>query len=380
MRSDPPARPSALRPHSVQSGPPRPSARRPASLQPDLPVMRTVRAAKRKPPRRRGHPLRSLLLVLFGFLLSGMGGAGAYFMPAMAAAVQQTGQQVHVPAPGGGAPAAAATSDTAAGIAPFTVLLLGSDDDQKIQFRSKDHLLTQSMILVRVNPATRQVTMLSIPRDLWVPLSGGEGKIMSAYSRDGATSAIATVERDFNVHIDDYVWIGLEGLIRLIDLVGGVDVITTNPVMDDYYPNDINSKNPYGYQRIAVLPGPQHLDGIHALQYVRSRHSDLRGDLGRNARQQQVLLALRAKAKYLNPADLPDVAASFNGELRTNMQLDQVARLLPLAAKLQLQNIHQVVLYGNQYTSQSVIGGQDVLIPHWGAILPLVHQYFPPAQ
>src|SRR2546422_5491388 len=54
------------------------------------------------------------------------------------------------------------------------------------------------------------------------------------------STAVRTVETDFQTHVDNYVWIGLKGLIKLIDLLGGVDVVTSNPVMDDFYPNDIN--------------------------------------------------------------------------------------------------------------------------------------------
>src|SRR5205085_9771377 len=159
--------------------------------------------------------------------------------------------------------------------AAFTVLLLGSDDDSKF---NADHVLTQSMILVRVEPATRHVTMLSIPRDLWVPLStGGSAKIDAAYSYGGAAAAIATVERNFHVHIDEYAWVGLKGLIKLIDRLGGVDLLVSNPVLDDAYPNDINGGLLYDYTRVAVLPGAQHLDARHAPQYVRSRHNHSHG-------------------------------------------------------------------------------------------------------
>src|SRR5258708_2346236 len=132
--------------------------------------------------------------------------------------------------------------------------------------------------------------VLSIPRDLYVHLStGGSGKIDGAYSYGSAGAAIATVEQDFGVRVDDYIWVGLLGLIKVIDAIGGIDVVTSNPVMDDYYPSDIYGNSPYDYQRVAVLAGPQHLDGIHAMEYVRSRHSDLQSDYGRSKRQQQVL-------------------------------------------------------------------------------------------
>src|SRR5205807_396402 len=111
--------------------------------------------------------------------------------------------------------------------------------------------------------------------------------------------------------VDDWVWVGLRGLVRVIDYLGGVDVTTSNPVLDDFYPADLENADPYAYKRVLVLPGPQHLDGIHAMEYVRSRHGDVQEDFGRSQRQQQVLLALKAKAKGVNPTDLPGVVASF---------------------------------------------------------------------
>ncbi len=334
-----------------------------------------MRSQGRRDGFNASQALAAIMLVIVGFALSGALGAFAYFFPVFAAAAKQTGQHADLPT---AAPVTATSTPTAppAPGAPFTVLLLGSDDDEKF---NPNHVLTQSMILVRVTPATGQVTMLSIPRDLWVPLSvGGSAKIDAAYSYGGATAAIATVQRNFHVHIDDYVWIGLKGLIRVIDLLGGVDVITSNPVLDDFYPNDVTSSDPYDYQRIAVLPGPQHLNGTQALQYVRSRHSDLRGDFGRSFRQQQVLLALRTKAQYLSPADLPDLAAALNNELKTSMGLDKLRQLLPVASRITLADVRQIVLVdGYGYTIHEQIDGQSALVPVWSRILPLVHQYFP---
>jgi LCP family protein required for cell wall assembly len=301
-----------------------------------------------------------------GFLLSGAIGASAYFLP-LVAVVRQTGQVQDLSTP---SPSATPVAPGA----PFTLLLLGSDDDLKFD---PNHVLTQSMILVRVDPTTSQVTMLSLPRDLWVPLStGGVDRIDTAYSYGGAAAAVSTVEHDFNVKVDQYAWIGLKGLIQVIDLVGGVDVPTMNPVMDDYYPADINTSNPYGYYRVAVLPGPQHLDGPHSLEYVRSRHSDLRGDFGRSARQQQVLLALRDRVKRVSPTDLPAFGGALSGEFKTSLTLAQMAALLPVAARIQAGAVAQVVLQGD-YTDATVIDGQDVLLPNWSLILPLVSQHFP---
>ncbi len=323
-------------------------------------------STRRRASRARGAARWGpVLLLLLGFVLSGTIGAGAYFLPLVTTAARQTNL-----------PSGRATTEPAPAppTAPFTVLLLGSDDDSKF---AKDRVLTQTMILIRVNPEVRQVTMLSIPRDLWVPLStGGSAKIDLAYERGGARAAIATVERNFKVHVDEYAWVGLKGLIHLIDRVGGVDLVTTNPVLDDFYPADLTGGSPYGYMRIAVLPGPQHLDGTHALEYVRSRHGDLRGDFGRSQRQQQLLLAIKGRTGGLGLADLPDLASTVSGEFMTSMSLDRLRQLLPVARQFDSGNVHQVLLLP-PYTSSAVIEGQDALLPHWNLIIPLVHQSFP---
>jgi LCP family protein required for cell wall assembly len=319
--------------------------------------------------------VRLVILTLFCLLLSGTAGAAAYFLPVVVAGVGQTGLTVVVPpsnSPGAKATPAPATSPGA----PFTVLLLGSDDDGKN--RSP---LTQSMILVRVDPASKHVTMESIPRDLWVQLWTGEhAKIDAAYAYGGAAAAIATVERNFHVHIDEYAWVGLNGLIKLIDLLGGVDVFVTNPVLDDAYPDDIGGGFLYGYKTVAVLPGAQHLDGSRALQYVRSRHNDINGDFGRSARQQQVLLAMKVKASTLNAADLPDIVDALKGNFKTSMGLDRVRSLLSVASAFDLANVKQIVLYAGLYTSYdhgAAYGGQSVIVPHWSQILAVTKENFP---
>lgn len=309
--------------------------------------------------------------------LSSAAGAFAYFMPAVAEAFDATGQAVVVPSPTpsqinlvGPSPS---SKPTPGAPGSFTVLLLGSDNDSKF---TADHVLTQSMLLIRVDPAAKKVTMLSIPRDLWVPFStGGIGKIDGAYSYGGAGAAIATVENNFGVHIDNYIWIGLAGLIHVIDAIGGIDVVTSNPVLDDFYPNDISTSDPFGYLRLAVLAGPQHLDGTNALQYVRSRHNDIQSDFGRSQRQQQVLLAIRAKATQISAEDIPVLSALLTGQIKTDMGLSRIVSLLPVARSINPNAIKQIVLLP-PYTHGCGCAAGSV-IPVWSEILPLVHQYFP---
>jgi len=305
-------------------------------------------------------------IVVLVFVLAGVGGLGAYFLPLFQAGASSSSA---------GPAAIPNLNPVSTPIQPFSVLLLGSDDDSKFP---PDRLNTQSMILVRVDPSSKQATMLSIPRDLWVPIPGqGVGKISTAYQLGGPEAAVGVVESNFKVHVDDYVWIGLNGLVKLIDKLGGVNLQVTNPVMDDYYPADLNSSSdPYGYYRVAVLPGATHMDGVHALQYVRSRHGDVRGDFARSERQQQLLLAIKAQASHVNLADLPSLASSFNGEVKTSIGLDRLRALLGIANNFDGANIHRVVLVP-PYTSEGWAAGQSVVFPDWGQILPLVHQTFP---
>jgi LCP family protein required for cell wall assembly len=303
-------------------------------------------------------------IVVLGFFLAGLTGLGAYFLPLFQTAASSTA----------GAPGLPNLNPVQAPTEPFTVLLLGSDDDSKF---SPDQLNTQSMILVRVDPTTKQATMLSIPRDVWVPIPNqGMGKISWAYRTGGAPAAVAAVESNFKVHIDEYAWIGLEGLVKLIDKLGGVNVQVTNPVMDDYYPADLNTNYPYGYYRVAVLPGVTHMDGVEALQYVRSRHGDIRGDFARSERQQQLLLAIKAASSHVNLADLPSLASAFNGEIKTSMGIDRMRSMMSIANEFNGPNVHRVVLVP-PYTSEGWAQGQSVVLPDWGQILPLVHQTFP---
>lgn len=313
-------------------------------------------------------------MAVIAVALSSAAGGFAYFMPAIQEAFNATSQVVVVPSPSPSPSISTSTTTPTPSHPPgaFTVLLLGSDNDAKFL----GGVLTQSMIIVRFNPTTKKVTMLSIPRDLWVPLStGGTGKIDGAYSYGGAGAAIATVENNFGIKIDAYIWIGLAGLVNVINAIGGIDVVTQAPVFDDFYPYDIGPGNPYRYLRVAVMAGPQHLDGTHALEYVRSRHNDLQSDFGRSARQQVVLLALRAKAAQISAEDVPLLAAAMKGQIKTDMSLSRIATLLPLAGSIDIKNIVQVVLLP-PYTHGCGCPSAYV-VPVWGAILPLVHQYFP---
>jgi anionic cell wall polymer biosynthesis LytR-Cps2A-Psr (LCP) family protein len=111
------------------------------------------------------------------------------------------------------------------------------------------------------------------------------------------------------------------------------------------------------------------------MQYVRSRHSDLYSDFGRSKRQQQVLTAIRQKAKQLSPEDVPALATALAGEVKTSIGPDRIVQLLPLAASFDNPDSIQQIVLASPYTRGGAPGGS--LYPNWGLILPLVHQYFP---
>jgi len=92
-------------------------------------------------------------------------------------------------------------------------------------------------------------------------------------------------------------------------------------MVENDFPDDIANKlNPFAYRRFFIPPGPQHLDGVTALEYVRARHSDLTGDFGRSERQQQVLVQLKTKLKDADIFSIgPSLIESMSGEARTDM-------------------------------------------------------------
>ncbi|HEY7358934.1 MAG TPA: LCP family protein, partial [Ktedonobacterales bacterium] len=134
----------------------------------------------------------------------------------------------------------------------FNLLLLGSDNDPKF---GSGAVLTQTDIVVRVDLAHQQISMVSIPRDLWIHSDTGaccyKLDEISGAETDGASTPLerklhgfahtaATIEADFGIPIDAYAWVGLDGFVKVIDTLGGVDVDVLHPVVDDAYPKDLN--------------------------------------------------------------------------------------------------------------------------------------------
>jgi LCP family protein required for cell wall assembly len=319
-------------------------------------------------------------LLVFGFGLSGVSGVVAYFLPAISAALNITGHQT-TGGSGGKHPVATPTTTPISNSSqPFTVLLLGSDNDTKFE---ADQVLTQTMILVRINPQTKSVVMFSIPRDFWVPLGDTDSysKIDDAYADGGAAEAITTVQNNFGVTVNYWVWIGLGGLVQVVNDLHDVNIVAQMPILDDEYPYDLTGNDPYDQARIAILPGPQHVGGVVALEYARSRHGDVLSDIARSQKQQQLLLDIKSSANDVGLADVPTIASSLGNSMKTDMSISQVASLLPLAKAVGDGGVKQVVMVGEPYFNSNYypegLSGPDALEPNFTAIHRLVSQYFP---
>ena len=253
------------------------------------------------------------------------------------------------------------------------ILLLGSDNDQKF---AQDAVLSQTMIVVSIDPAKRQVTLLSLPRDLWVAIPGhARAKIDLAYAEGGAPLARATVEKDFRIPIHYYAWIGLNGLVKVVDRLGGVDVDVLHPVLDDNYPNDFSNSG-YGTERVYLAAGPQHLDGRHTLQYVRSRHGDLLSDFGRSVRQQQVLLAMQQRTAGMDLVTaLPSFARDLNGRVKTDLDLVRLTQLMLFMRGLRAGDVRQAFI--TPFVRDAVSpDGQQILTADWPAVNAYLRQLF----
>ena len=287
------------------------------------------------------------------------------------------------------------------------ILVLGSDNDAK--FASYANPLTQVMIVLSFNTISHTVTMLSIPRDFWVHIPGygynyapdGSGTIgwskIDVASELGFNSAACTVEWNFDIPIDHWVWVGLKGFTKVVDSLNGVTLDVSNPLIDDTYPADlVDPKNPFGFQRLYIPPGPQHLDGNTALHFVRSRHGDISGDFGRSQRQQILLTELRHMLEGQDSAGLvalaPTLLHDLQGELKTDLPVDlaTATSYWSLLRSMDRTKVHQVILSPPDYSTENVTqydndpnvtgGGpalaETTVAPNWTAINPEIQRLF----
>ncbi|MFI5240506.1 MAG: LCP family protein [Candidatus Saccharimonadia bacterium] len=240
--------------------------------------------------------------------------------------------------------------------------------------------LSDTMMIVSIDPSSKSVAMLSIPRDLWVQIPGhGYAKINAANAYGGPDLAKSVVSSIFGVPINYYIQLDFAGFRQAVDEVGGIDVVNGNNLSDPNYPCDDESGNICPYYLAA---GSYHLDGTQALKYVRCREGTCGTNYGREDRQRQSLLALQKNALALgtitNPVKLSSLIGIVGNHLRTDLNLSDIAKLSSMLSSVTASNVVSSGL--EAITTSGWIDGQSVVLPKTGNLLELqtfVHSIFP---
>lgn len=253
----------------------------------------------------------------------------------------------------------------------ITVLLTGIDSTP-----TRTHALTDTLLVVSVDPEAKTGVMASIPRDLGgFELSTGgtyKGKINSllSYARrnpgafpDGPTATLVKeVGHLIGVPVHYYAAVNLLGFVKLVDLVGGVTVNNPRAIDDPRYGGWTDGR-PVGFRLSA---GRRKLDGQEALAFVRSRMGAGDSDFTRARRQQLLLLALQKKmtSPEMLPK-LPEILAAAGDTIKTNFPASRLSEMIDLASQVDDDDIERVVL-GPPYTKRSSNPNMYMLIPDAG--------------
>jgi polyisoprenyl-teichoic acid--peptidoglycan teichoic acid transferase len=357
----------------------------------------------RRPPRSGIRlPLWSLALILSLFLLLFAGTAVWLFrtVQQVAAEWQATAPDfgpVAQPVPAASQQAFVVTVQPTAPVRPIispdilkpwsgrdrvTVLFLGIDQrcDEEGPTR------TDSIMLLTMDPIGLSGAILSVPRDLWVEIPGfGVDRVNQAhylgeaydYPGGGPALAVDTVEGAIGVKINYYVTVNFDAFIKIIDLIGGIEVEVAEEIDDPLYPD-----NCYGYDPFYMTAGKQQMDGYVALKYARTR-ATFGGDVDRAGRQQEVALAVREKIMRINMvpqliARAPELWYTLQDNVQTNMNLDEAVQLALLVQDIPRSSIRDAVIDFNYVYNETTPSGQLVLVPIRENIRALRNELFSP--
>jgi LCP family protein required for cell wall assembly len=242
------------------------------------------------------------------------------------------------------------------------LLVLGTDRTEGTNIGRSDTILLLSIV-----PLQPYVTMLSIPRDLWVNIPGvGEDRINTAHfyaeasqPGSGPDATLETIRANFGVRVSRYVAINFDGFVEMIDAVGGVDIELE--------------------QAEGGLPaGKHHLDAGQALAFVRERYSS--DDFYRMRHGQMVVQA--AVGKMANPVNWwrwPGIVKALSSAVKTNVPFYDWPRLgLALLRAALTDRIDSHVIDRDYVTPYTTDQGANILLPNWDAIHPLVVELFAP--
>ncbi len=226
--------------------------------------------------------------------------------------------------------------------------------------------LSDTMLLLRFNPAQEKLTVLSIPRDTRTYIEGyGIRKINHANYYGGPALTASTVSEMLGgVEIDRYVRVNVQGVEKLIDALGGVIV---NVPKDMKY-NDFSQ-----HFYINLKKGKQHLDGDKALQFLRFRYDNL-GDISRVQRQQMLMRSIVEQA--LRPSTIvkiPKILDVVKSHLDTNLTVKELMALSSFAAKTDRSRIQMIMLPGDFNSAEEKV---SYWLPNERRIEQVVMQHF----
>lgn len=271
----------------------------------------------------------------------------------------------------------------------LNILLLGADEQAGAHN-------TDTMITVSIDPTTGQVVMFTLPRDtVDVPVPPGparnlfgatyQGKINSWFTAiknhpdffagtdatRGYTGLKAILSNLYGIDIRYYVEVNFTGFQKVVDALGGVTINVEVPVIDDHFPLSNDHQD-----RLYIPAGPQHMTGVQALQYARSRHES--SDFDRGARQQRLLVALRQEtdvSKLLPSIDT--LTTALKQSVRTDIPRELVPQLLSLAQKADTKSIRSVIFTPPFYQTENSSGPRGyIIIPKIDRIRAAVQDAF----
>ncbi|MDP4163958.1 MAG: LCP family protein, partial [Bacillota bacterium] len=217
---------------------------------------------------------------------------------------------------------------------PFNILLVGLDTQGGGRGRS------DVLMLVTVNPKTKSLSALSIPRDtrMYLPEAGYKTKINSSYAYGGIESTINSVNRLLDVPIDYYITTNFQGFEDIVNTFDGVNVDV---------PFTFKSQLTESLKWKTFTKGPMYLNGNEALAYVRMRKHDPLGDHGRNIRQQQVIKASIDKGtSFTSITKIDQWMENIGSNVKTNIPPSKFASFVGLYASIKDAQVENLKLKG----------------------------------
>jgi len=235
---------------------------------------------------------------------------------------------------------------------PFTILLIGIDSTVD-GLKQADSFNGDSLMLITFNPKTMNATMLSIPRDSYVPIACFNGKYENKITHSaarGTSCVINTIEDFLDVEIDYYMKINFTGVVDLVDALGGVEVDVPYSFCEQ------NSKREFGNNMVYVKKGYQTLNGEQALAFSRNRKTNAqycskewtqgtRDDFVRANNQQTVVQAILDKMKGFTSIDrLKAVLEVISNNLDTNMSEETILSFYNIAKDVMISSSNDEVI------------------------------------